>query len=157
MLGVRHHHDGGSLLIQFAEQLHHLHTILGIEVTRRLIGKDDARFAHHGTGDGNPLLLTARKLMRIMLGTMAQLHLSQNFEHTLLALRLPHSEVFQLQIHILLNGKFVDKIEVLEHEADATLAIGGTLTLLQMAHFLIIQPILALRRTIQQTQDVQQG
>ena len=97
----------------------------------------------------NPLLLTARKLMRIMLGTMAQLHLSQNFEHALLALRLPHSEVFQLQIHIFLNGKFVDKIEVLEHEADATLAIGGALTLLQMTHFLVIQPILALRRTIQ--------
>lgn len=96
VLGVRHHHDGGSLLVQLAEQLHHLHTILGIEVTRRLIGKDDARFAYHGTGDGNPLLLTARKLMRIMLGTMTQLHLSQNFEHTLLALRLSHSEVFQL-------------------------------------------------------------
>ena len=88
--------DGGSLLIQFAEQLHYLHTILGIEITRRLIGKDDARLAHHGTGDGNPLLLTARKLMRIMLGTMAQLHLSQYFEHALFALRLSHSEVFQL-------------------------------------------------------------
>ena len=88
---------------------------------------------------------------------MAQLHLSQNFEHALLALRLSHSEVFQLQIHILLNGKFVDKIEVLEHEADAPLAIGGTLTFLQMTHFLVIQPILALRRTIQQAQDVQQG
>ncbi len=102
VLGVRNHHDGGSLLVQFAEQLHHLHTILGIEVTRRLIGKDDARLAHHSTGDGNPLLLTARKLMRIMLGTMAQLHLSQYFEHTFLALRLSHSEVFQLQIHIFL-------------------------------------------------------
>ena len=96
VLRVRNHHDGGSLFVQLAEQLHHLHTILGIEITRRLIGKDDARLAHQGTGDGNPLLLTARKLMRILLGTMAQLHLSQNFEHTLLALRLSHSEAFPL-------------------------------------------------------------
>ena len=88
---------------------------------------------------------------------MAQLHLSQNFQHALLALRLSHSEVFQLQIHIFLNSKFVDKIEVLEHEADATLAISGTLTLLQVTHFLVIQPIFALRRTIQQAEDVQQG
>ena len=88
---------------------------------------------------------------------MTDLYLAQDVEHALLALRLPHSEVFQLQIHIFLNGKFVDKIEVLEHEADASLAIGGTLTLLQMAHFLVIQPILAFRRTIQQAQDVQQG
>ena len=77
------------------------------------------------------------ELMRIMLGTMTQLHLSQNFEHALLALRLSYSEVFQLQIHILLNGKFVDKVEVLEHEADATLAIGGTLTLLHYASRII--------------------
>ena len=96
MLIMRYHDDGGALVVQLGKQMHYLGSILGIEVTRRLIGKDDARFAYHGTGDGNPLLLTARKLMRIMLGTMTQLHLSQNFEHTLLALRLSHSEVFQL-------------------------------------------------------------
>ena len=78
----------GSLLIQFAEQLHHLHTILGIEVTRRLIGKDDIRLTHHGTGDGNPMLMTTRKLMRIMLGTMAQLHLSYFFTGTRTKLKL---------------------------------------------------------------------
>ena len=30
--------DGGALIIQFAEQLHHLHAILGVKITRRLIG-----------------------------------------------------------------------------------------------------------------------
>ena len=88
VLGMRHHYDGGSLLIQLAEQLHYLHTILGIEITRRLIGKDDIRLAHHGTGDGNPLLLITRKLMRIMLGTMAQLHLSYFFTGTRTKLKL---------------------------------------------------------------------
>ena len=42
------------------------------------------------------LLLTARKLMRIMLGTMTELYLAQDVEHSLLAFRLSHSEVFQL-------------------------------------------------------------
>ena len=63
----------------------------GMEVARRLIGKDDARLAHHGTGDGNPLLLTSGELMGIMLGTMAELYLAQDVEHSLLAFRLANA------------------------------------------------------------------
>ena len=55
---VGDHDDGGSVLVEFREQLHHLGTILGIEVTRRLIGKDELRTEDHGTGDGYSLLLT---------------------------------------------------------------------------------------------------
>ena len=58
MLIMRYHDDGGALVVQLGKQMHHLGTILGIEVTRRLIGKDKFRTEDHGTGDGNPLLLT---------------------------------------------------------------------------------------------------
>ena len=43
VLGVRHHYDRRSLLIQLGEQLHNLGTILGIQVTRWLIGQDHLR------------------------------------------------------------------------------------------------------------------
>lgn len=94
VLRVGYHHDGGALIIQFAEQLHHLHAVLGVEITRRLIGKDDARLAHHGTGYRHTLLLTTRELVGIMLGTMAELYLAQDVEHSLLAFRLADAKIF---------------------------------------------------------------
>ena len=58
MLIMRHHDDGGALVGQLSKQMHHLGSILGIEVTRRLIGMDELRTKDHGTGDGYSLLLT---------------------------------------------------------------------------------------------------
>ena len=58
MLIMRYHDDGGTLMVQLSKQMHHLGTILGIEVTRRLIGKDEPRTKDHGTGAGYPWLLT---------------------------------------------------------------------------------------------------
>lgn len=50
MLIMRYHDDGGALVVQLGKQMHHLGTILGIEVTRRLIGKDELGTEDHGTG-----------------------------------------------------------------------------------------------------------
>ena len=72
MLIMRYHDDGGTLMVQLGKQMHHLGTILGIEVTRRLIGQDELRTKDHGTGDGYSLLLTTRKLVREVLGTMTE-------------------------------------------------------------------------------------
>ena len=58
-LRVGDHYDGGALLVQLGEQLHYLQTILGVKVTRRLIGQDQLGVHHDGTGNGNTLLLTA--------------------------------------------------------------------------------------------------
>ena len=70
MLIMRYHDDGGTLVVQLSKQMHYLGSILGIKVTRRLIGKDELGTEDHGTGDGYSLLLTTRKLVREMLGTM---------------------------------------------------------------------------------------
>ena len=58
MLIMRYHDDGGALVVQLGKQMHHLGSILGIEVTRRLIGKDELRTEDYGTGNGYSLLLT---------------------------------------------------------------------------------------------------
>ena len=96
MQRVGHHHHSRPLLIQFGEKLHHLLTVLRVEVTRRFVGKDDVRSSHHGSRYSHALLLTARKMVRLMLHSMAQFHLSQYVENALLALHLPHTEIFQL-------------------------------------------------------------
>ena len=80
-LGVGHHHNGGAFLIQFFQQVHHLLAVLGIEVTGGLIGEDQFRAGHDGTGDGDALLLAAGELLREVIGTVADGHALHNLSH----------------------------------------------------------------------------
>ena len=157
LLRVRHHHDGCAFVVQLGEQLHYLLSVLGIEVTRRLVGQDKARFAHHGTCYGHTLLLTARELLWIVLGTMAHVHTAQDVQHPLLTLALGHVQVLELQFHVLLHGEFVDEVETLEHEAYASLAQTCALTFLHIGHFLAIERICTGVGVVKQAKDVQQG
>ena len=96
MLGVRHHDDGGALGIELGKELHHFEAVLRVEVSRRLVGKNEFGLADNGTGDGHSLLLTSRNLLRIVLGTLTEIHLAEYVEHALLALLLWHTEVLEL-------------------------------------------------------------
>ena len=59
VLRVCHHNDGCALAVELFEQGHHLLTILRVEITRRLIGKDKLGIRDKGTGDSHTLLLTS--------------------------------------------------------------------------------------------------
>ena len=74
MFVVGDHDNRGTFLVQFGEQMHHLCPILGIEVTRWLVGKDQLRTKHDGTSDGDTLLLTTGELVREVLGAMTNAH-----------------------------------------------------------------------------------
>ena len=43
VFGVCHHNNGGSFFVQFGQELHHFGSVFGVQVTGRLIGKDDFR------------------------------------------------------------------------------------------------------------------
>lgn len=87
VLGVRHHYDRRSLLIQLGEQLHNLGTVLGIQVTRWLIGQDNLRVGNYRTGDSHTLLLTSGELLREVSRTVADIHPLQDIRYHLLTLR----------------------------------------------------------------------
>jgi hypothetical protein len=56
---VRHHADGGAFLVEFTQQLHDGFAVLGVEVTGRLVGKQNGGRAPDRASDGDALLLTA--------------------------------------------------------------------------------------------------
>ena len=58
MLRVRNHNDGGALLVKLEQKVHHLLAILGIQIARWLIGKDNLGIGNYCTGYSNTLLLT---------------------------------------------------------------------------------------------------
>ena len=86
VFGVCHHDNGGSLFVQFGQELHHFGSVLGVQVTGRLIGEDDLRVRNDGTGNGDTLLLASGQLLREMAGTMADVHTFQYVVDHLLAL-----------------------------------------------------------------------
>ena len=156
LLGVSHHYDGGAFGVQLFQQVHDLFTVLGIQITGRLIREDQLRAGHHGTGDGHALLLTAGKLLREVIGTMADGHTLHNLRDLGLALAGADIQIAQRQLNVLIHIEFVDQVEALEHKADVALAELGALLLLQAADFGAEEFIGTAGGIVQQAEDVQQ-
>ena len=47
-LRVGDHHDGGALLVELGEQVHHLLAVLGVEVAGGFVGEDELGVGDHG-------------------------------------------------------------------------------------------------------------
>ena len=156
MLRVSHHYDCCALGIELREQFHDSQTALRVEITRRLVGENQLRLAHHGASYRHTLLLTARELLRIVLCAVAQAHLAQNLRNTLATFLRRYAHVAQLQVDILLNGKFVDEVEALEHEADASATVACAVLLLKVSHGFAVEQIIARVGIVEESEDVQQ-
>ena len=59
VLAVGHHNNRSTLFIQFCQQIHHLSSVLGVQVTGRLIGEYQLGIGYDRTGYRHTLLLTA--------------------------------------------------------------------------------------------------
>ncbi len=153
--GVRHHDNGSAFPVQFRQQVHHFRTVLGVQVTGRLIGKNQFRVRHHGAGNGYTLLLTAGKLLRKVLGTVADVHPFQDIIYHALAFTRFHAQIGKRQFYIFVNVQLIYQVEALEHESQLAFAHAGTFFLFQVRHFLPKQLITAFRRIVQQTEYIQ--
>ena len=151
MQRVGYHYDGGAFLVQLRKQLHHLLAILGIQVSRRLIDKNQLRMRQDGTGDGGALLLTARKLRWEMLGTVGYRYSLHHVLGTLTALLARYSHIQKRQLDVLHHIQLIYQVETLEHKTYHTSSYQGTLALLQRAHILAVEQIAAACRIVEQT------
>ena len=59
---VRHHHNRSSLLMEISQLLENDFLVLGIEVSGRLIGQNDAGIVDQRAGNADSLLLAAGEL-----------------------------------------------------------------------------------------------
>src|SRR5260370_33367095 len=73
-LVVGDHADGRAVAVQVAQQFHHRFTVLGVEVSSRLVSHQDDWISNKRSRHRNALLLTAGKLRRIMPQAMSHAH-----------------------------------------------------------------------------------
>src|SRR5262249_14655537 len=76
-LVVRNHANRGATLMQFAEQLHDSFAVVRIEVTGRLVGKQNRWSAGKRASNCDALLLAARELTRQVFCPMRHTHALQ--------------------------------------------------------------------------------
>jgi hypothetical protein len=67
-------HDGPAVLVQVLEQSENPLRCPAVEGARRFVGENQRRVVDERPGDGHPLLLSARELVRPMAEPMRQPH-----------------------------------------------------------------------------------
>ena len=152
---VGYHHDGHSLfLVQFFQQVHHLHARFGVEGSGRLIGKDDFGFGDEGTGDGYTLLLSSRHLVRIMVGPLLQAQFFEIFHRQFVALLAAHALVEEWKLYVFYCRLERDEVERLEDEANHLVAVFGSTGFREVFDEHIIESVFARIVVVENTQYI---
>ena len=71
------HQGGAAIPLQGEQQVDDGVAGRLVEIAGRLVGDEDRRVGHDGAGDGDALLLAARKLGRVVVQTLAESHCAQ--------------------------------------------------------------------------------
>jgi hypothetical protein len=122
---VRHDNHRHAGVGEAANDREHLPDELGIERRGRLVEQHQARPNGERASYRNPLLLTAGKTMRQVVGMPEQTDCCQ--EAPAKALRLAARDAVDPDRrldHVLERGQMVEEIEMLKHHADACIGTG---------------------------------
>src|SRR5678815_1464326 len=155
---VRHHADRRSLAMQILQDFHYCFTGARIEVSGGLVGEQDRRLSSQCAGDGNTLLLAARKLRWIMSYTMRHADSLQCLHDAPFAVSGWHFlTVGQWQLDVFVDGQITNQIEALKDEANLLIPNARSLSKIKILDCLSVQRIAAGGRRIQKPNDRQQS
>lgn len=122
---VCHDEDAGIPLVgDFGEKLHDLTPSMAVESGGGLVGEDEAGIVREGSGDGDPLLLSAGKSDRKIVRAFADPEVIQQFSGPFAG--RPGSGVIDLQrnLHVLERRQERNEIRFLKHETEVPAAEG---------------------------------
>ena len=152
---VRHQHQGRTAgAIPLQQQIEHMGAVLGVEIARRFVGKNDGRLENEGASQGNALLLAARKLDGIVMHAIAEAYTAQQIGGCGAA--VPRAVQLMRQQNVFERGESRYQLKGLEDEAQLSAAHLGQLVFRQAADLGAIDQDFALRRRIQARQEPQQ-
>ncbi len=111
------------------EELHDLLSCLLIKCSGRLIRQQDRRIHGDCPGDGDPLLLSAGQLIRIIINPILQPDLFDDFFHPFPPLLLRNVRINQRKFYIFPGCLLLQQLEGLEDKPDLPVADTGELPL----------------------------
>jgi hypothetical protein len=104
--------DGGASGMQLAEQLHDRFAVLGVQVAGGLVGQENGGLTDHGARDGDALLLTSRKLRKIVTRALGHTHALQRPLDAHLAVGGAQPAIVERQNDVLGHAQVAEEIEV---------------------------------------------
>ena len=125
-------HDNQTVARDVLEQVHDLHGRCGIQSAGRLVCQHNLGIINQGAGDGHALHLSTRKLTRALVHVLAQTNGLERLARTLAALGVPHARERKRQLHVFQNGLMRNEVIALEHKADAVVAIGIPIAIVEV-------------------------
>src|SRR5687767_8179192 len=126
---VRRHHNRRAARVDVLQQLEHTPRCALVQISRRLVRKDEVGLVHECAGNRNALLLTSRKMSRQLIGLGCQSHLVQNSRDFVRDLRLRRSRHLQREGYVLLRAAVLEQAEFLEHDTKFSAELGNLLAI----------------------------
>ena len=154
---VGHHDDGLPLPVQRLEEAHDLLAGGAVEIAGRLVGQQDAGRVDQRARDGHALPLSAGELVGPVLDPVAQPDPRERITRQRAALLGSQPGVDQGELHVVQRRGPGQQVEGLEHESDLLVPDPGQLVVVQLAHPVAVQPVLARRRAVEAADQVHEG
>ena len=146
---------GTAFAVEFEEQVADPLAGGAVEVAGGFVGEQHVRLRREGTGNGDPLLLAAGELARIVAQALAEADSLEQFSGALASV----GAAFQLQgqHHVLQRIEAVEQLERLEHEAYMGRADARTLVLVEVAEGVPGETDLAAAGLVEPGEQAEQG
>src|SRR5579862_8403081 len=153
---VCHLNNRGAVVVEPLEQIHDHFSLAGVQAAGRLVGENEFRLANHSAGDGDELLLSAGKLIRVERFLADDLEAVENVGHHPFALGFLDVAVGKRQIEIFRDGEIIEQVILLEDKADIFLVQLDTAAIVEFVDGIFEQIIFAFPGAIQHTDDTHQ-
>ena len=133
---VRNHDDGDAGFIQLLKQAHDFDAGAGIEIAGRFVGEQHFRLADERSGNGDALLLSARKLAGKVIAPLAQPDFFQSLHGPIMPVAKRHQRmtVKQRQFDIFLRGRTRQQVETLKDKTEFLVSQFGQLFAVEIGH-----------------------
>ena len=154
---VSDHDDGVAFFMNGFKDFHDIVGGARVEVAGWFVGEDDFGAANDGAGDGNVLLLAARKLMGEIIFALLKVETSKNAGGGFQAHGFRIAGVNKGKGDVFNDGKVVYEVEVLENKADFFGAKFGLASSRNIGDGFTIEVVFATGGAIEKTDDIQES
>lgn len=115
---MRNHEDGSAeVLVHTLERFEHDRSIMRIERTGGFVRQDERRVAHDGARSRNTLALATRHLIRVLVQLRINAEFTCNIVDARRNLRRRNALDRERKRDVLIGGKGVEQVRILEDEA----------------------------------------
>ena len=150
-------HDDQAVVGDLGEQVHDLHTGLGVERARGFVGQQDLGIVDERAGYGDALHLTAGKLARLLVDMLCKPHAAERLDGALATLGAGYAGKREGKLDVFQDGLVWDKVVGLEHEADAVIAVRVPIAIFVLACGHAVDEQVAVVVMIKAADDVEHG